>query len=213
MNSSSTAFSPDDEYSCLYKIVLVGDTGVGKTNLVHRYIKGTLPKYSTPTIGVEFATKTVSIGQGVKVKASIWDTAGQERYRAITSAHYRRAEGALLVYDVTKEKSFESVQRWLEELKAQADPDVVIMLVGNKVDLCDKNPAMRKVSKDEAKNMAKDYKMMFEETSAVTAQNTSEVFERLLKEIYDRKGGATDKGKGLRLDVDGRQKASSGGCC
>ena len=85
------------------------------------------------------------------------------------------------MYDVTKEKTFENVTRWMEELKAQAEPDVLIMLVGNKVDLCEKNPSMRKVSKEIASNLAKDNKMLFEETSAVTAQNVNEVFEKLLK--------------------------------
>ena len=88
----------DDDYDHLYKVVLVGDATVGKTHLLSRYIKGTLPKAPTATIGVEFATRTVPLAVGGTVKAQIWDTAGQERYRAITSAHYRRAVGALLVY-------------------------------------------------------------------------------------------------------------------
>ena len=92
----------DLESENLFKIVLVGDAGVGKTNLLSRYIKGNLPKVPSPTIGVEFATRTVPLPSGGTVKAQIWDTAGQERYRAITSAHYKRAVGALLVYDVVR---------------------------------------------------------------------------------------------------------------
>ena len=96
-------------------------------------------------------------------------------------SHYRRAVGALLVYDVTKEKSFESVTKWMEELKYHAEPDIVIMLVGNKVDLVDKNPSLRKVSREEARKLAQEHQMLFEETSAVTAQNVTDVFERLLQ--------------------------------
>ncbi len=92
-----------------------------------------------PTIGVEFATKTVTLKDGGKIKAQIWDTAGQEKYRAITSAHYRKAVGALLVYDITKEKTFESLEKWLEEIRKHADQDIVLMLVGNKLDLTEKN--------------------------------------------------------------------------
>jgi small GTP-binding protein len=86
-----------------------------------------------------------------------------------------------LVYDVTKEKSFESVTKWMEELKYHAEPDIVIMLVGNKIDLVDKNPTLRKVSRDEARKLAQEHQMLFEETSAVTAQNVTDVFERLLQ--------------------------------
>jgi small GTP-binding protein domain len=101
----------EEEYDFLYKIVLVGDSNVGKTNLISRYIKNTLPKNSNPTIGVEFATRVVPLRSGGTVKAQIWDTAGQERYYAIVSAHYRRAIGALLVYDVTNLKTFSNTKK------------------------------------------------------------------------------------------------------
>lgn len=101
----------DEDYDFLYKIVIIGEAGVGKTHLLSKYIKGTLPKNPTSTIGVEFATRTVPLQSGGTVKAQIWDTAGQERYRAITCAHYRRSIGALLVYDITNEKSFIACKR------------------------------------------------------------------------------------------------------
>jgi Rab family protein len=218
------AYSADDDYNHLYKIVLVGDAGVGKTHLLNRYIKGTLPKNNVPTIGVEFATKTVTLGTGGKVKAQIWDTAGQERYRAITSAHYRRAVGALLVYDVTKDKTFESVTKWMEELKYHAEPDIVIMLVGNKVDLCDKNPGMRKVRKEEAQRFADEHKLLFEEASAVTSQNVNDVFEKLLQEIFETRNkkdsgytaGGTSNGikiTKVRSGAPGEDGQKKGGCC
>ena len=101
----------EEDCDYLYKIVLVGEAGVGKTHLLSRYVKGTLPKNPTSTIGVEFATRTVPLMTGGTVRAQIWDTAGQERYKSITSAHYRRAVGALLVYDVTNEKSFINLKK------------------------------------------------------------------------------------------------------
>merc|ERR1719293_646712 len=139
----------------LYKIVFVGDATVGKSHLLSRYVKGTLPKAPTATIGVEFATRTIPLAIGGTVKAQIWDTAGQERYRAITSSHYRRAVGALLVYDVTRQATFQNCIKWLEELRQNAEPNIVIMLVGNKVDLVEKDPTARQVYYDQAAEWAR----------------------------------------------------------
>jgi len=175
----------DDDYDYLYKIVLVGEAGVGKTHLLSRYIKGSLPKNPTSTIGVEFATRTVPLQSGGTVRAQIWDTAGQERYKSITSAHYRRAVGALLVYDVTNEKTFLNLRKWLEDLKENAEPDIVIMLVGNKVDLTERNSEMRRVDTEKGRTFAETHGMMFEETSAVTVTRVREAFENLLQEIYN----------------------------
>ncbi|CAK0889737.1 unnamed protein product [Prorocentrum cordatum] len=182
----------DDAYDHLYKIVLVGDATVGKTHLLSRYIKGDLPRAPTATIGVEFATRTVPLAVGGTVKAQIWDTAGQERYRAITSAHYRRAVGALLVYDVTKSSTFSNCAKWMEELRQNAEPDIVIMLVGNKFDLAEKNPSDRQVYYDAAAEFARQNGLFFAEASAVTAYNVKHVFEHLLQEIYNQ----SSKGRG-----------------
>ena len=179
--------SGEEDYDYLYKIVLVGEAGVGKTHLLSRYVKGSLPKNPTSTIGVEFATRTVPLLTGCTVRAQILDTAGQERYKSITSAHYRRAVGALLVYDVTNEKSFLNLKKWLDDLKENAEPDIVIMLVGNKIDLCEKNPNARKVSTDQGMKFAQSHSMLFEETSAITVARVREAFENLLQEIYNFK--------------------------
>jgi len=176
----------DDDYDHLYKVVLVGDATVGKTHLLSRYIKHSLPKAPTATIGVEFATRTVPLAVGGTVKAQIWDTAGQERYRAITSAHYRRAVGALLVYDVTKQVTFANVVKWMEELRQNAEPDIVIMLVGNKVDLVEKDPSARQVFYDAAAEFARNHCLFFSEASAVTSYNVKHIFEHLLQEIYNQ---------------------------
>ena len=208
----------EEDYDYLYKVVLVGEAAVGKTHLLSRYIKGTLPKNPTSTIGVEFATRTVSLQSGGTVKAQIWDTAGQERYRAITSAHYRRAVGALLVYDVTNEKSFLAAKRWMEELRDHAEPDIVIMLVGNKVDLCDSKPEIRRVSHEEGANFAKANGLLFEETSAVTVIRVREAFENLLQAIYTAKlqNGTANAGKesaNSKLTVNQNPKNQGGTCC
>ena len=208
----------DEDYDYLYKIVLVGEAAVGKTHLLSRYIKGTLPKNPTSTIGVEFATRTVPLETGGTVKAQIWDTAGQERYRAITSAHYRRAVGALLVYDVTNEKSFQAVKRWMEELKDHAEPDIVIMLVGNKVDLCDRNPEARKITRDAGEKFAKEHGLLFEETSAITVVKVKEAFEGLLQIIYNVKA-QSGVGMGKESAVNrlaanlNAEKQQRGMCC
>ncbi|KAH9742943.1 ras-related protein RABA1a [Citrus sinensis] len=127
-------YKPDEEYDYLFKLVLIGDSGVGKSNLLSRFTKNEFNLESKSTIGVEFATRSLRIDNKV-VKAQIWDTAGQERYRAITSAYYRGAVGALLVYDVTRHATFQNVGRWLRELREHTDPNIIVMLIGNKTDL------------------------------------------------------------------------------
>ena len=127
-----------DDYDYLFKIVLIGDTSVGKTNILSRFATNQFNISSTPTIGVEFSTKNIKIENKI-IKAIIWDTAGQERYRAVTSAYYRSiirgAAGALVVYDITKCSTFESIERWLQEVGDYTGKSVKVMLVGNKSDL------------------------------------------------------------------------------
>merc|ERR1712151_387145 len=138
---------------------------------------------------------------GGSVMAQIWDTAGQERYRAITSAHYRRAVGALLVYDVTKQATFQNCLKWMEELRQNAEPDIVIMLVGNKVDLVQgdgADPALRQVYTEAAQEFARQDSLFFAEASAVSMHNVKHIFEHLLQEIYNQ--SSKDKG---RQDRDG----------
>ncbi|KAK9286837.1 hypothetical protein L1049_015242 [Liquidambar formosana] len=147
---------PDEEYDYLFKVVLIGDSGVGKSNLLSRFTRNEFCLESKSTIGVEFATRTFQV-EGRTVKAQIWDTAGQERYRAITSAYYRGALGALLVYDVTKPTTFENVSRWLKELGDHADSNIVIMLIGNKTDL----KHLRAVATEDAQGYAYDNNHIF----------------------------------------------------
>ena len=203
--------SHEEQYDFLYKLVLVGDMNVGKTFLLSRYVKGQVPKSTGPTIGVEFATKTVALPGGGTVKAQIWDTAGQERYRAITTAHYRRALGALLVYDITQEKTFASVRKWMQELRDHADPDIVIMLVGNKVDLLEQE---RQVPRETAQRLAQEQGFLFSETSAVQGTHVREAFETLLGEISKRRSAepslTKSYGEGAHLRMQETKKET---CC
>lgn len=170
----------EEDYDHLFKIVLIGDSGVGKSNLLLRFTKNEFNLESKTTIGVEFATKNIRI-EGQLVKAQVWDTAGQERYRAITSAYYRGAVGALVVYDVTKRTSYENVEKWLQELREHADSNIVVMLVGNKIDLRN----LRTVQTEEGSRLSKERSLAFIETSALDFTNVEQAFERILTEIFN----------------------------
>ncbi|CAE7381468.1 YPTC6 [Symbiodinium sp. CCMP2592] len=182
-------------------VVLVGDVSVGKTHLLSRYMKDDLPKAPAATIGVGRSRKTVRLtASGVNVKAQIWDTAGQERYRAITRAHYRRAAGAIMVYDVTRSETFRSCASWVQEVREGASQDAVIMLVGNKIDLVEQDPSLRQVYHDVAQEFARQHGLHFveatrrvvsrghafctisPEASAVSGMNVRDAFEQLLEE-------------------------------
>ncbi|XP_017685747.1 PREDICTED: ras-related protein Rab-11A isoform X2 [Lepidothrix coronata] len=165
----------DDEYDYLFKVVLIGDSGVGKSNLLSRFTRNEFNLESKSTIGVEFATRSIQV-DGKTIKAQIWDTAGQERYRAITSAYYRGAVGALLVYDIAKHLTYENVERWLKELRDHADSNIVIMLVGNKSDL----RHLRAVPTDEARAFAEKNGLSFIETSALDSTNVEAAFQTIL---------------------------------
>ena len=172
-------------YNQLYKIILIGDTNVGKTSIISKYLTGVFqPNNTIPTIAAEFATKIIQIKEGGFIKAQIWDTAGQEKYKSITSHHYRKAVGGLIVYDITKRTSFDNVLQWLSDLKNNADKGCICALVGNKIDLVEKNHRIREVSEDEGKLLAKKYEMLFYETSALSNQSVNDAFEDLLQKIY-----------------------------
>merc|ERR1712137_856189 len=178
-DARAMAGKADDEYDYLFKVVLIGDSGVGKSNLLSRFTRNEFNLESKSTIGVEFATRSIQV-DGKTIKAQIWDTAGQERYRAITSAYYRGAVGALLVYDIAKHLTYENVERWLKELRDHADSNIVIMLVGNKSDL----RHLRAVPTEEAKAFAELHGLSFIETSALDSTNVEQAFTNVLTEIY-----------------------------
>lgn len=210
----------DDDYDYLFKVVIIGDSGVGKSNLLSRFTRNEFHLDSKSTIGVEFATRSIQHDNKI-IKAQIWDTAGQERYRAITSAYYRGAVGALLVYDISKRLTFDNVERWLKELRTHADPSIVVMLVGNKCDL----KHLQAVLTEDAKAFAEREKLAFIETSALDATNVDVAFESILVDIYNivtRKnlegGGeassrAGDKDATIKIDGANAAQPKNTKCC
>ncbi|KAH9763864.1 ras-related protein RABA1f [Citrus sinensis] len=198
------AYRADEDYDYLYKVVLIGDSGVGKSNLLSRFTRNEFSLESKSTIGVEFATRSIRVEDKI-VKAQIWDTAGQERYRAITSAYYRGAVGALLVYDVTRHVTFENVERWLKELRADLRH-------------------LRAVSTEDAKAFAERENTFFMETSALESMNVENAFTEVLTQIYhvvsrkalDIGGDPAALPKGQTINVGGKDDVSAVkkvGCC
>lgn len=194
-----------DDYDFLFKMVIIGDSSVGKSNILSRYTKNEFNLESKTTIGVEFATKT-TVTDGKTIKTQIWDTAGQERFRAVASAYYKGAVGALLCYDITKQSTFDSVEKWLKEVKEHAEPNICVMLVGNKCDL----QHLRAVKQEDAMAFAEKNNMAFIETSALDATNIEIAFQTLTNEIYKivsadtsrRKVDGTDLGKSEKIKLD-----------
>ncbi|OIW20155.1 hypothetical protein TanjilG_02135 [Lupinus angustifolius] len=170
----------DEECDYLFKCVLIGDSGVGKSNLLSRFSKDEFRLDSKPTIGVEFACRKIKIKHKL-IKAQIWDTAGQERFRAITSSYYRGALGAMLVYDITRRATFVNLRKWLHELREFGNEDLVVILVGNKSDL----GQSREVEKEEGKLFAETQGLCFMETSAFKNLNVEEAFLQMITKIYE----------------------------
>ena len=176
MSNKKTALA--EEYDLMFKILLLGDSGVGKSSLLLRYTKNEFISDMRSTIGVEFALKYITI-DNYQLKIQIWDTAGMERYRSITNAYYKGAKGVIVLYDICRKKSFENVDKWIDDFKSKADDDAVIILIGNKSDLDDK----REVSKEEGESKAQTNKFAFMETSAKGNNNVQKAFETLFGEI------------------------------
>lgn len=168
------------DYDYLIKVAVVGDTGVGKSQLVARFTRNDFTLKSRQTIGVEFATKTVHV-DGKQICCQLWDTAGEERYRALASAYYRGAVGVLLVFDVSKPRSFRNAAFWLSEIKAYSSADCQTMLIGNKIDLKD-----RKVQSSTARQFADKNRLDYIETSALQSTNVQAAFVALIEQIYSR---------------------------
>ncbi|CAG61730.1 uncharacterized protein GVI51_K12507 [Nakaseomyces glabratus] len=170
----------NSEYDYLFKLLLIGNSGVGKSCLLLRFSDDTYTNDYISTIGVDFKIKTVEL-DGKTVKLQIWDTAGQERFRTITSSYYRGSHGIIIVYDVTDQESFNGVKMWLQEIDRYATSTVLKLLVGNKCDLADK----RVVEYDVAKEFAEANKMPFLETSALDSTNVEEAFLTMARQIKE----------------------------
>lgn len=192
---------------CQFKVVLLGESAVGKSSLVLRFVKREFHDFQESTIGAAFLTQTVQIDD-TTVKFEIWDTAGQERYHSLAPMYYRGAQAALIVYDITSKDSFLKAQNWVRELHRQANAHIIIALVGNKLDLASK----RAVENSEAKEYADENNLLFMETSAKTAINVVEVFTAIATRLPkgDTPNNQHSTIKATDKDVN---KEKKGGCC
>ncbi|KAG8438661.1 hypothetical protein GDO86_005014 [Hymenochirus boettgeri] len=172
----------DDPFDFLFKIILIGDSNVGKTCVVHRFNSGVFADRQHNTIGVDFSVRSLNI-DGKRVKIQVWDTAGQERFRTITQSYYRSAHGAIIAYDITRRQSFESIPQWIYEAEKYGAANLMLMLIGNKVDLLEK----RQVLFEEACTLAEKHGLLAVlETSAKQSCNVDEVFMLMAKELIAR---------------------------
>jgi len=209
----------EDNYDILLKLVMIGDSGVGKTNILSRYINNEFSLTSKATIGVEFCS-TIVKKNGKLIKLQIWDTAGQERYKSITSAYYKGAKGAFVVYDITRAKTFKNIDRWILELKANGNEDILIVLIGNKLDL----EKSREVLVDDVKKKAEELKVAYFETSALDGSNIEHAFDVIVDQMVKKFGKDLDisnvkkdkNNKAINIDVENKNnnkgKKSLFGC-
>ena len=165
----------------IYKLVLLGDSAVGKSCLNSRFVRNDFYEFQEPTIGAAFSTKKIEVDDR-EVKYEIWDTAGQERYRALAPMYYRGASAAIIVYDITCRYSFEGAQTWLKEILSKGKKDCVIVLVGNKCDL----EYDRKVNKEEVEDLCKENNLLHILTSAKTGENVLKLFEEITRRLPDK---------------------------
>ena len=204
----------EEEYEMMAKIILIGDSSVGKTNIMSKYLKNQFNENSKATVGVEFGSKLFNLN-GHNVKAQIWDTAGQEKYKAITGAYYKGSKGAFVVYDITRKETFDSVDKWINDLKMLGDPRLIIIIIGNKCDLEEK----REILKEQGEEKAKSFGCAFLETSALSGDNIEKGFEMMINEIFKKFGISSDdqeeldigeKGEDINLEKKEEKKK---GCC
>jgi len=187
-------------YAYLFKYIIIGDTGVGKSCLLLQFTDKRFRPVHDLTIGVEFGARMVNIDEK-SIKLQIWDTAGQESFRSITRSYYRGAAGALLVYDITRRDTFNHLTRWLEEALQNGNKNMTIMLIGNKSDL----EHRRQVTAEEGEQFAKEHGLIFFETSAKTATNVEEAFIQTAQKIYEKiQSGVYDvgnEGNGIKVGL------------
>lgn len=200
--------SLNEIYDLTCKVMLLGDSGVGKTCFLVQFKDGAfLSGRFIATVGIDFRNKVVTV-DGVKVKLQIWDTAGQERFRSVTHAYYRDAQALLLLYDITSKSSFDNIRAWLTEIHEYAQQDVVVMLLGNKADMSNE----RVVKQDDGERLAREYGVPFMETSAKTAVNVELAFLAVAKELKHRSMNQSNEPKFHIHDFVESQKKKSG-CC
>ncbi|CAK9436400.1 uncharacterized protein LODBEIA_P09580 [Lodderomyces beijingensis] len=197
-------------YDMIMKLLLVGDSGVGKSCLLLRFVEDKFNPSFITTIGIDFKIRTIE-SKGKKIKLQVWDTAGQERFRTITTAYYRGAMGIVLIYDVTDARSFENVRNWHQTVTQHANEEAQIFLVGNKCD----DEENRQVSKDQGEELAHELGVPFLEASAKTNQNVEEIFYELAGMIQDKHVDepASSGGGAGGIDVSQNSSGFKNNCC
>ena len=198
----------DESIERAFKIFLLGDSSVGKTCLLKRYTDDTFQDVYLSTIGFDYKFKRVTLNNGKKIKVQLWDTAGQERFHTIAKSYYKGAHGILLIYDVTNQKSFENIKKWLAQIKEEASSKVVVILVANKID-CEK----RVVSREDGESLAESFGLGFHESSAKNNVNVNESFQDLIEKIYEVYQNTTAKAFGKKLNNDSSNDKNNKGCC
>ena len=192
-----------EEEPPLYKILLLGDSTVGKTCFLLRYTDDTFLDLHMATIGLDYRLKTMILDDHKIVKVQLWDTAGQDKFRAITRNYYKGARGIILMYDVTNTKSYENIKKWINEIKEEISEKVTIVLIANKID----NLGERKISKEQGEKLANEYSVPFFETSAKTGQGVNESVFFLVQKIVEADPEIKNKGKKLK------SKGKAKKCC
>ncbi len=187
----------------LYKILLLGDSTVGKTCFLLRYMDDSFLDLHMATIGLDYRLKTMILEDQKIVKVQLWDTAGQDKFRAITRNYYKGASGIILLFDVTNIKSFENIKKWINEIKEEISEKVSIILIGNKID----NANERKISKEQGEKLASEIGVKFFETSAKTGEGINECVFYLVKKIFENDPEVKNKGRNLK------HKSNKKRCC
>ena len=197
--------STSNEVEFVFKILLLGDSEVGKSCFLMRYSDNVFVENYITTKGLDYKLKSVKLDSGKTIKVQLWDTAGQDKYRTIAKNYFKGSHGILLLYDVTKQSSFQNIRDWIQDIREEVSQKAIIFLIGNKIDLVDK----RKISKEKGIELAEEYKLPFFEASAKSGENVDEVFKALYKKISEVYGDL-EKEMGTKLN---KRKKNKRKCC